>query len=154
MLTRFNDYGFPRFGLSRLSAGFPFEELRREMDRLLFDFESAVPEQPRGFPAVAMEDTGAALALRVDVPGLSEKEVGLTVTATSLTVQGERKIEPPAGYATHRSERRGFRFARTFELGTKIDPEKVQASLTNGVLTVTLPKAAEAQPKQITVKAS
>jgi HSP20 family protein len=154
MLTRFSDYGFPRFGLRGLSDGFPLEDLRREMDRLLFDFESAAPEHSVGFPAFSVEDRGAVLTLRADVPGLGDKDLGLTVTATSVTVRGERKVEAPEGYATHRSERRGFRFARTFELGTKIDPEKVQATLTNGVLTVTLPKSAEAQPKQIAVKAS
>jgi HSP20 family protein len=69
-------------------------------------------------------------------------------------VRGERKVEPPQGHSTHRSERTSYRFARTFELPSKIDSDRVDARLENGVLTVSLPKAPEAQPKQISVKAS
>jgi HSP20 family protein len=134
-----------------LSRGFAFDELRREVERLMFDVESGAAEASSG-PALSLEDRGTALFLRAELPGLSEKDLELTVTGTSLTLKGERKLEAPAGHTTHRSERSSYRFARTFELGTKVDPEKVQAALTNGVLTVTLPKAADAQPKQIQVK--
>ncbi len=152
MLVRFGDMdGFSRFGLAR---GFPLDDLRREMDRLLFDFERGAPAEPEGWPKISAEDRGEALFVRAEVPGLTDKDIELTATATSFSLRGERKVEAPEGYATHRGERRGFRFARTFNLGTKIDPERVAASLENGVLTVTLPKAAEAKPKQITVKAS
>jgi HSP20 family protein len=152
MLARFNDWnGFPRFAFPELSRGFPFDELRREVDRLFHDVERGAAGAAVG-PALSLEDRGDALALRAELPGMSEKDLELTVTGTSLTLKGERKVEAPEGYTTHRSERAGFRFARTFELGTKVDPDKVQASLTNGVLTVTLPKAADAQPKQIQVK--
>jgi HSP20 family protein len=131
----------------------PFQDLRRELDRLFVDFERGAAEPAAG-PTLTVEDRGEAIFLRAELPGMSEKELELTVTGNSLTLKGERKVEAPAGYTTHRNERSTFRFARTFELGTKIDPDKVQASLTNGVLTVTLPKAAESQPKQIQVKAS
>lgn len=152
MLARFSDWnGFPRFAFPELSRGFPFDELRREVDRRFFDLERDATEPAAG-PSLSVEDHGDALVLRAELPGMSEKDLELTVTGTSLTLKGERKVEAPAGYTTHRSERTGYRFARTFELGTKVDPDKVQASLTNGVLTVTLPKAAEARPKQIQVK--
>lgn len=154
MLVRFGERdGFP-FGLTQLTRGFPFDELRREMDRVLFDFERATPARAESFPRFGFEDRGEALFLKAEVPGLSDKELELTVTGNTVTVRGERKVDAPEGHATHRNERRGFRFARTFELNTKIDPERVQATLVNGVLSVTLPKAAEAQPKQISVKAS
>lgn len=154
MLARFSDWnGFPRFAFPEVSRGFPFDELRREVDRLFFDFESGAADQG-GAPVLSVEDKGGSLLLRAELPGIAEKDLELTVTGTSLTLKGERKVEAPAGYTTHRSERSTFRFARTFELGTKVDPEKAQASLTHGVLTVTLPKAADAQPKQIQVKAS
>lgn len=154
MLARFSDWnGFPRFGLAGLEHGFPFDELRREVDRLFFDFERGNAE-PAGTPLLSVEDRGNALFLRAELPGMTEKELELTVTGSSLTLKGERKVEAPAGHTTHRSERTSYRFARTFELGTKVEPDKVQAALTNGVLTVTLPKAADAQPKQIQVKGS
>jgi HSP20 family protein len=154
MLARFSDWnGFPRFGLAGLERALPFEELRREVDRLLFDFERGNGE-PAAPPALSVEDRGNALFLRAELPGMSEKDLELTVTGNSLTLKGERKVEPPAGHTTHRSERSSYQFARTFELGTKVDPEKVEAALTNGVLSVTLPKAADALPKQIQVKGS
>jgi HSP20 family protein len=154
MLARFSDWnGFPRFGLSGLERGFPFDELRREVDRLFFDFEREKAE-PATAPALSVEDRGNALFLRAELPGMSEKDLELTVTGNALTLKGERKVEPPAGHTTHRSERSSYRFARTFELGTKVDPDKVEAALTNGILTVTLPKAADARPKQIQVKGS
>jgi HSP20 family protein len=154
MLARFSDWnGFPRFGRSELSRGFPFDELRREVDRLVFDFERAAAPPATG-PALSAEDRGDALVLRAELPGMSEKELELTVTGTSLTLKGERRVEAPAGHTTHRTERTSYQFARTFELGTKVDPDKVQASLKNGVLEVTLPKAADARPKQIQVKGS
>jgi HSP20 family protein len=131
----------------------PFHDLRRELDRLFVDFERGAAEPGAG-PMLGVEDRGDAILLRAELPGMSEKELELTVTGATVTLKGERKAEAPAGYTTHRNERAAFRFARTFELGTKVDPDKVQASLKNGVLTVTLPKAAEAQPKQIQVKAS
>jgi HSP20 family protein len=103
---------------------------------------------------VSFDDQGGAFVVRAELPGLSEKDLELTATATTLTLRGERKVEVPQGYSTHRSERTGYRFARTFELPSKVDSDRVEARLENGVLTVTLPKAPEAQPKQINVKAS
>ena len=154
MLARFNDWnGFPRFAFPDVSRGFPFDELRREVDRLFYDFESGAADQGTA-PMLSVEDKGEALLLRAELPGIAEKDLELTVTGTSLTLKGERKVEAPAGYTTHRNERSTYRFARTFELGTKVEPDKAQASLTHGVLTVTLPKAAEAKPKQIQVTAS
>ena len=71
-----------------------------------------------------------------------------------LTVKAARKVEAPEGYTAHRRERQSFSFTQSYELPTRIDPEKVQASLKQGVLTLTLPKAAEAQPKRVTVTAT
>jgi len=85
---------------------------------------------------------------------LSEKDIDISVTANALTVKAERKVESPEGYAAHRRERQSFSFTQSYELPTRVDPEKVQASLKQGVLTLTLPKAAEAQPKRVTVSAT
>jgi HSP20 family protein len=131
----------------------PFDELRREVDRLFFDFERGAAEPAAG-PSLSVEDRGHAIFMRAELPGMTEKELELTATGTTLTLKGERKVAAPPGHTTHRSERSSYSFARTFDLGTKIDSEKVQASLKNGVLEVTLPKVADAQPKQIQVKGS
>jgi HSP20 family protein len=105
-------------------------------------------------PAVTFADTGDTLTLRAELPGLSEKDVDISVTANVLSLKAARQVEAPEGYAAHRRERQGFSFTQSYELPARIDPEKVQATLKQGVLTLTLPKAAEAQPKRVTVSAS
>jgi len=152
MLTRFSDFRDWPFASPSAFRTLGAFDLLRQLDRLFGEPEAWEPSA--GFPRVAFDDQGASYVVRAEVPGLSEKDVELTATASSLTLRGERKVEPPQGYSTHRSERTGYRFARTFELPSKVDSERVEARLENGVLTVTLPKAPESQPKQISVKAS
>jgi HSP20 family protein len=152
MLVRFNDRrNFPVFGASR---GLPVASLRRELDRLFGDLERAPSFAGLSTPAVSFADTGEALTLRAELPGLTEKDVEINVTANVLSVKAARKVEAPAGYTAHRLERQGFSFTQSYELPARIDPDKVQASLKQGVLTLTLPKAAEAQPKRVTVSAT
>jgi HSP20 family protein len=152
MLVRFNDVsGFPGF---RASRGLPVSSLRRELDRLFGDLERAPAFTGANTPAVTLADTGEALTLRAELPGLSEKDLDISVTANVLSIKAARKVDAPEGYAVHRRERQNFSFTQSYELPTRIDPEKVQASLKQGVLTLTLPKAAEAQPKRVTVSAT
>jgi len=152
MLVRFNDRsGFPVFGASR---SFPVSTLRRELDRLFGDLERAPTFGVAATPTVTSEDSAEALKLRVELPGLSEKDIDIDVTAKVVTIKASRRVEAPEGYTAHRRERQGFSFAQSYELPTRIDPEKVQASLKQGVLTLTLPKAAAVQPKRITVQAT
>jgi len=152
MLVRFNDRrSAPVFGSSR---GLPVSSLRRELDRLFGDLERAPSFAGLSTPAVTFAETAEALTLRAELPGLSEKDVDISVTANVLTVKAARKVEAPEGYAAHRRERQGYSFTQSYELPARIDPEKVQATLKQGVLTLTLPKAAEAQPKRVTVSAS
>src|SRR5262249_14038543 len=105
------------------------------------------------WPQVEWSDTGANLALTVELPGFGEKDVQLSIHQDLLTIAGERKTDAPAGYVAHRQERLPVKFTRTYSLPTKVDPERSSAALKNGVLTVTLAKSAEAQPKQIAVRA-
>jgi len=154
MLRRTNHWKeMPGLGLRDLSR--QFDELRREMDRVFFEGERGGFALGREiWPTATVTDNGGSWMLRAELPGLTEKDLELTVNADSVTVRAERKVEAPQGYTVHRRERAGFRLARTFSLPTKIDPEKVEASLKHGVLTVTLSKAPEAQPRQIQVKVS
>ena len=161
MLTRWNDFG--RLGrLMNREQPEPepveaFDLLRREMNRLFFDFEHGGigdVDSERGFPRVGLEDNGSTLVVRADVPGLGEKDVELTLDSSTLTIKGQRGEETPEGYSAHRKERKAYRFSRSFQLPTKVDSEKTEAVIKNGVLTVTLHKAQEAQPRQISVRAS
>jgi HSP20 family protein len=154
MLTRFNDFRDWPFRRPTAFRTLDAFDLLRQFDRLLTDVDPNEWEPRTGFPRVSLDDEGGAFVVRAELPGLAEKDLELNATATTLTLRGERKVEAPEGYSTHRNERGAYRFARTFELPTKIDSDRVEARLENGVLTVTLPKAPEAQPKQISVKAS
>ena len=147
MFGHYNEWReWPGLGLRDLTRH--FDELRRELDRATTDFGREV------WPTVTVSDRGSAWELRAELPGLSEQDVELTANADSVTLKAERKPETPARHTVHRRERAAFRVARTFSLPTKIDPTKVEAALKNGVLTVTLAKAPEAQPRQVTIKAS
>lgn len=133
-----------------------FDELRTELDRAFgrrdpwFGFLPAFTEGPD----IDFSDQGDTLTLTAELPGLSEKDVEVSVNANTLTLRGERKVESPKGYSVHRNERQSYRFERSYTLPSKIDVEHVRAVMKNGVLTLTLPKAPEAQPKHIAVKAA
>lgn len=86
-----------------------------------------------------------------DVPGLAEGDIELDVHGQVLTLKAERKHEAPEGFTAQRVERPSFRLAQSFTLPTRLDVEKVSATLEHGVLTVTLPKAKEATPRRIEV---
>jgi HSP20 family protein len=152
MLVRFNDWNrFPVFNAQR---ALPVSTLRRELDRLFGDLERAPTFSSAQTPPIILEDRGDAFRIRAEVPGLSEKDVEISVTANVVSLKAARKVETPEGYSAHRRERPSFTFNQSYELPTRIDPEKVEASLKQGVLTLTLPKVAESQPKRVTVSAN
>lgn len=133
-----------------------FDTLRRQMDQVFREFDETSGSRNRAvnYPRAALRDTKEAFVLTAEVPGLTEKDLQLTATQDSLTIAGERKNTAPEGYAAHRRERGDFRFSRSFALPARIDVERVGAEVKNGLLTVTLPKHPDAQPKAITVKSS
>ena len=153
MLTRFSDFSdWPSFGFADFGRGHtPQRQLRQELERLFGDFE----RHSQGVSsAVAFEDQGENFVFRADVPGLSEADLHVNVSGNTLTLRGERKVEVPEGHSAHRRERSAYRFDKSYELPARVDADKATAVLKHGVLTLTLPKAAEAQPRQITVKAA
>lgn len=152
MLTRFSDFNdWPSFGFADFGRTVsPHAQLRRELDRFFGELErSQAPSS-----AIAFEDDGTNFVLRADVPGLTEKDFEISVANNTVTLKGERKVQVPEGYSQHRRERADVRFAKSFQLPARVDAEKVTATLKHGVLTLTLPRAAEAQPRQISVKAA
>jgi HSP20 family protein len=131
------------------------DELRRKVEQALVDGNDGVFE---GGPAVAwprvnLWDAGPHLTLRADIPGVADKDLNLQLTQDVLTVSGERRVATPEGYSVHRQERTPTRFSRSFTLPSQVKGDAIVASLKDGVLTVTLPKAPESQPRQIAVKA-
>jgi len=148
MLTRWND-------AARTFA--VLEELQRWMDRGM-EVEQRLPAMPgyadSTWPRVNLDDVGSRLVVTAEVPGLAATDLQVNVNHDVLTITGQRLVEVPNGYSTHRQERPTARFARSFALPCRLDPEKVSAIVKHGLLTITMEKVPEAQPRQISVKTS
>jgi HSP20 family protein len=129
------------------------DELRRRMERVLGDVDADALATDTQWPRTNVYDSGQALVLTAEVPGLRDKDIDVSLNQEVLTLSGQRKVETPQGFAVHRQERRPARFSRTFTLPCKVQSEGLSAELHDGILTVRLPKAPEAQPRKIAVKA-
>ena len=91
------------------------------------------------------------ILLVADLPGLEQADVDISIEKNVLNIRGERKREVPEGDGSHRCERVHGLFSRAFTLPPTVDFDKVSAEMKAGVLTVTLPKKAEAKPRQIKI---
>jgi len=88
----------------------------------------------------------------VEVPGIDEKDIKVEIENNVLTVRGERKLEKDIKEENFRCKERHYgAFSRSFTLPTTVDPDKIEANYTNRVLTIQMPKRAEAKAKQIKV---
>jgi HSP20 family protein len=91
--------------------------------------------------------------LRMDLPGIDKKDVKISYANGELTISGERKQEKVSKKATyHRIERAFGKYYRSFSLPEKIVEDKIEAEFKDGQLTITIPKAEDAKPKEIEVK--
>jgi HSP20 family protein len=93
------------------------------------------------------------VVILAQVPGLGQDQIRIEAHQDTITISGERRVDVPEGYAVHRNERAPFKFARSFGLPCRVDLERTTAQVNNGLLTVSLPKHAEAKPREITVVA-
>jgi HSP20 family protein len=153
ILRRFSDW--PSFDLRS-----PFDELermRRELDRLSGDFTGSVFRLPSAgvFPLVNVTEDPDNYYVRAELPGVKTDELGISVTGDTLTLSGERKLPEENEKASyHRREREAGSFSRVISLPSRLNVDKVKAHAEDGVLTVVLPKAESAKPRQIAVKSS
>jgi HSP20 family protein len=138
----------------------PFDELdrmRRELDRLTGDFTGSVYRLPTAgvFPLVNVTEDQNNYYVRAELPGVKTDALSISVTGETLTLSGERKLPEESEKASyHRREREAGSFSRVISLPTRLDVDKVKAHAADGVLTVVLPKAESAKPRQIAVKSS
>ena len=122
--------------------------LRRELDQT---FEFAAHEAS-WTPAVDIHEEDKQFVVRADLPGVKQEDLEVSLTGNRLTVSGSReqeRREQDEQYYT--SERLFGRFSRSFTLPDGADPDRVQADLKDGVLTLSIPKRPEVQPKRITI---
>ncbi len=105
-------------------------------------------------PPLDVLETKDTLMVRVEVPGVDQKDIGISLQADRLTIKGERRREPvESGERHHRAERAFGVFARIVRLPVSIDANRVTAAVRHGLLTVTLPKAPSARSATIPVEA-
>ncbi len=147
----------------------PFEGLRREMDRLFDDFTGAfwgrspfAPSALRrgestfaGMPAVDVAETDKAYEITAELPGMEEKNIEVKLADGILSIKGEKQEESEEKDKNYYRRERSFgSFERNFQVPENVDVDKIEASFKNGVLSVKLPKTAEAQKqsKKIEVK--
>jgi HSP20 family protein len=131
------------------------ERMRNDMARL---FDQATGRSLQAttagvFPLVNLTEDKDNYFVRAELPGLKAEELNIAVTGNNLTISGERKISSEGDDVKyHRREREAGSFSRIIALPGDVEVDNVEAGLIDGILTVTVPKAEVAKPKQITVK--
>ena len=145
----------------------PFEGLRGQVDRLFHDFERGFLQSPFSrdvdnfwrreltfpvTPAVDIVEKDNAFELTAEIPGLDAKNIELSLADNVLTIKGEKNEEKEEKTQDrYVSERRYGSFRRSVQLPASVDSAKIEANYKSGVLTVKLPKSAEAQKKQTVI---
>lgn len=125
--------------------------LRNEMNRLFSNYAPTAGTST--FPFVNVYEDPDTLTVAAEMPGLSKEQVEITYADGSLIIKGKRDAIPSvASMSALRRERSLGTFEKTIRIPVKIVSEKISAKFTNGVLTITLPKAEDAKPKAITIE--
>ena len=141
------------------------DRMRREMDRFLGEFRSPGWSLPfsrtsflpgraaRGYPLLNISEDGDNVYVDALAPGVDPKTLDVSIKQNQLTISGEKKslLSSVKSTAVHRSERSDGFFSRSITLPMEVSAEKVKASYQDGLLTLVLPKAEAAKPKQIQV---
>ena len=111
-----------------------------------------IPEnEPVYVPRVDVRENAEGFVVVADLPGADEKSVEATVQKNVLTIEGWTQLEKPQGGEELGREFGAGRFRRDFTLPDAVDPERIQARVKNGVLTVTIPKKEEVKARKIQV---
>ena len=133
-----------------------FDQVRREMLRLLdAATEDGAPEAAAGvFPPVNITQDDENFYLRAEIPGIKPAELSISALRNRVSISGKREIPREHDRVSyHRKERPEGAFNRAVTLPMEVVAERVDARYTDGILTLTLPKAEEAKPRQIAVRA-
>jgi HSP20 family protein len=136
----------------------PLTDFRSAMDRLLEDFSRGLPllgwgsDLSTAYPPVNLSEDADRFLIETELPGVTLSDLEVVCQGQTLTLRGERKesTEPEGAY--ERRERPTGAFVRTMTLPADVDADKIEATFEDGVLLVTVPKAAEAKARKIEVK--
>ncbi|MFO7913414.1 MAG: Hsp20/alpha crystallin family protein [Desulfotignum sp.] len=145
MFTRFSD-------IDRLFG--TMDLLRQRLDNLSTDY--ARPYGTRwlmdeGFLRANLYQSGDDFEMRLEVPGMEKESLDIKIQGNYLEISGSRDQKLPEGYKVHKTERVNGTFSRSFTLPDDVDGNRVEATLKDGILYLTLPKSEAAKPRQITI---
>lgn len=136
-----------------------FQQFQREMDQLMQRYfgDSEETSGRAGLtawrPRVDVEEDDKQYVVKADLPGVDAKDIEVSAVENTLVIRGQKKEEREEKKKNYRRlERFEGHFHREIPFALGIDPEKIQARSTNGVLTITIPKLTQAQPKKINVQ--
>jgi HSP20 family protein len=141
-----------------------FGSFHREMDRLFNRFLGGFDLEPTRdmqllegefMPSVDITENDKEITVTAELPGMSDKDISVTVSKNELTIKGEKKEETEdKGKDYYQMERRFGSFCRVVPLTSEVDENKTDAEFKKGVLTIRMPKTAEARraAKKVTVK--
>jgi len=104
-------------------------------------------------PAVDISEDARGITLRAEMPGVSRDRLEVHADRNGLSIQGDVSIDIPSGMQALYADVQATRYQRSFTLSGELDPERIDAQLKDGVLTVQIPKRAEFQPRRIEVRA-
>lgn len=137
----------------------PFGSLQREVDRLFNDFTRGfgVPGMPaiNLIPSVDVTETDKEIEITVELPGLERSDVEISLNDDVLTIRGEKKVESKEKddkKNVHLAERAFGVFYRAIQLPAGVDAGSIQATMSNGVLKITIPRPAPSQAKKIEIR--
>ncbi|MGD9689114.1 MAG: Hsp20/alpha crystallin family protein [Phycisphaerales bacterium] len=130
-----------------------------EMFKAMFEPGVASPDSgvgPRAFPPLSAWEDAKSFTVEAELPGfrLDDLDISVSGAGRELTIKGKRSIALPEGAELLVDERGEGEFTRSIRLGVPVEPDKVSASMRDGVLTISLPKSELAQPRRIAVKAA
>lgn len=141
----------------RMNLWAPYGELRRELDRVFDAFSGGNPGavfgRPRAYPPVNVWEEGDNYYVEAELPGVTEENLDISAMGNELTLHGRREPRQGEKLAYHRQERGVGEFTRVVTLPAEVDADKIEATLKDGVLTLTLPKAETARARKIKVRA-
>ena len=138
------------------SVQYPFDQFRDGVDRLLTGVfgprvEGMLPPVFRSQPAVNVWEQGNALLVEMEVPGIKNDQVNISVVGGELSIKIDRPEVEQENVRYHRRERPVGSFTRVLRLPVEVNADRVEAELRDGVLSITLPKAESAKPRKINV---
>ena len=138
-----------------MQPGFGLFGLHREIDRLFNEFAQGAGANgapAKLIPNIDIAETDKAIEVSAEMPGLERKDIDISIEDDTLTIRGEKIEEDQKDKNVQHSERSYGVFMRVLQLAAGVDPSKVEATMSNGVLKITIPKPAKPEPKKIEVK--